>query len=129
MCPKRDLNYWRIAYDNLFNLIILCVIVVMVSGKLASSFPGLIYDSYSQIREEDENTRLDQRNVCFICGNDRNTINKVTTGENGFFRHIQTEHNEFHYMYFISYLKDKNPHDLTCMEQYVLNCIERGDHN
>ena len=46
--------------------------------------------------------------------------------KNTFYQHIKSEHNEFHYIYFITYLKEKNSLDLTSMETFVLDCIERG---
>lgn len=55
---------------------------------------GIIIDNFGTLREEEKEFRYDLQNICFICGNDRETLEKASeakgmAGGNGFANHIK----------------------------------------
>merc|ERR1712205_299431 len=68
----------------------------------------------------------DMRGVCFICSNDRPTLDKEGTG---FVNHITNEHNMWRYVHYIIFLAQKDCNDYTGIESYVAQMIEDEDMN
>jgi len=60
----------RLLFDNLFNLILL----IMVMQILA----GLIIDTFGALRDEEEKKKDEIDNYCMICGEDRENIERKT---------------------------------------------------
>jgi hypothetical protein len=85
MFPERrffDFNYERIVFDNLFNFIILILIIQVVAG--------IIIDTFTMLREREENIVEDTQNYCFICGKSRDEIEKIEKKNKHAFRfHIK----------------------------------------
>ena len=86
--------------------------------------PGLIVDTFSTIRNNFEKFNYDLNNVCFICGMNREEIEKIYRGKNGFNEHLQ-DHNLSYYFCFLFYLKEKNPQELTGVESYVKELVNK----
>ena len=78
-----------------------------LSGKIAprlTRFCALPFSGEKQQREEILN------NSCFICGLQRNAFdNKAVSFDD----HINTEHNMWHYLYFIVLIQVKDPTEYT----------------
>ena len=53
----------RFAFDNLFNLILLIILLTITTG--------IIIDTFGQLREQEGEKNEDIREKCFICGFDR----------------------------------------------------------
>jgi hypothetical protein len=53
--------------------------------KKKIQFVGIIIDTFKSLKEEMENRKTDEEMICFICGYDRETIDKTS----GFLRHIK----------------------------------------
>ena len=83
---------------------------------------GLIIDSFSIIRDQDQKSVEDKENKCFICGNTRDDIEKTT--EKPFKFHVFYEHNEWNYVFFIAYLKYKKKTEFSGIESYVQKLID-----
>lgn len=77
---------------------------------------GIIIDTFSAMREVTESKAADMKSTCFICGNDRATMDRSGSG---FEQHIAREHNMWQYLYYIVYLQEKDPTDYTGLETYV----------
>lgn len=45
---------------------------------------GIIIDTFGSIREEDKKFKEDVNNTCFICGNNRETLDKAFEQKQGF---------------------------------------------
>ena len=58
----------------------------------------------------------DQKNICFVCGNERSEFSKQSIDYNN---HIKYDHYPWHYIYFICYLHSKKEKDLNGVEYYV----------
>lgn len=85
---------------------------------------GLILDTFSSLRNTQEELDNDSENICFICGLGRATIEKYYLGKEGFSKHLE-DHNVASYFCFIFYLKDKDPNELTGLESFVKELISK----
>lgn len=50
----------RIAFDNIFNFIILLIMIDIVTG--------ILIDTFGYLRDLEKEKLVDKLNVCFICG-------------------------------------------------------------
>lgn len=66
--------------DNLFNLLLLIIMINIVAG--------IIIDTFGELREELANYINDLNTYCFICGYDKETIEKESTNQINFRYHI-----------------------------------------
>jgi len=104
----------RLAFDNLFNILLLILLLNLIFG--------IIVDTFAELRTESDHQRHDMRNMCTVCSIDRNTLDRQT--EAGFAGHISEEHNMWHYVYLMAYLFAKDPIHYTGHESYVAACIK-----
>lgn len=81
---------------------------------------GVIIDTFSSLREELNTKLYDMRSFCFICSLSRETLEHHC----GFQFHIKEEHNMWQYLYYIVYLRSKDPDYYTGSDQYVMNIIK-----
>jgi len=89
---------------------------------------GLIVDTFSSIRNAQELTLKDLKNICFICGSEREEIEKYYTGKEGFSKH-ELDHNITSYFCYIFYLKDKKQSEYAGIESYVNATLEKDSIN
>lgn len=113
------IDFTRLVYDNSFVIIVVIIMINIVSG--------LIIDNFGSLREEDKQFNQNINNLCFICGFDKETFEKVSEKDNGFEEHIKTEHNQWNYLFFIAYLKTKEKTEFSGLESYVFQKIENDD--
>jgi hypothetical protein len=85
---------------------------------------GIIVDTFSSLRRSQEELDKDFLNICFICGLERETIEKYYLGKDGFNTH-QEDHNVNNYFFFIFYLKEKHPSEFTGIESYVKELLDK----
>lgn len=88
---------------------------------------GIIIDTFGSLREELKNYNYDRDNICFICGFDRETLEKISNKRNGFRKHIKEDHYMWNYLFYIAYLMQKNSSDYTGIESYVREKVEKQD--
>lgn len=83
---------------------------------------GIIIDTFAQLRD-DQNTRdEDTRNVCFICGYERDVFEKQSKS---FDKHVAHEHNPTNYINFLIHVQSK-PDDLyDGIEAYVAEQLKK----
>jgi len=77
---------------------------------------GIIIDTFSELRGELEAREKDEKNTCFICGLDRR---EFEIEDKSFDYHIAVQHNIWNYVYFIMYLSNSDPLDMSGVETYV----------
>jgi len=111
--------YGRLLYDNSYNIILMIVMISIISG--------IIIDKFCDMREEQIEQEKDIKNVCFICHNNRDMIDKASGEQEGFDNHIKFDHNHWNYLWFIAYLNQKNQNDFGGTESYVWDKIEDQD--
>lgn len=61
----------RWVFDNLFNILLLIILINIVAG--------IIIDTFGSLREELSVYKEDLENICFICGYDKETIEKESS--------------------------------------------------
>lgn len=80
------------------------LVVVEIVGSIIT---GIIIDTFGVLRDEASEKKEDIEGYCLICGFDRGTIDKKSRHRKGFPFHVKYEHNQWNYIYYISYLLDK----------------------
>merc|ERR1719233_1018314 len=103
----------RLIYDMLFFFVVIIIVLNLIFG--------VIIDTFADLRSEKQNKEEVIKNTCFICGLERKEFdNKNVTFE----EHIRTEHNMWHYLYFIVLIKVKDPTEFTGPESYVHQMVK-----
>lgn len=72
-------------------------------------------DSFCELREVAEKRGESLRDECFICGYSRSAYDDLG-GDYNFDNHIFQEHNLWNYLYFIHYLREKDPTEYNGVE-------------
>lgn len=85
---------------------------------------GIIVDTFGELRATEADRNKDISNICYICGLDRQTLDRKG---DGFQKHISTDHYKWNYMKYIVYLKEKEVNDYNGLEHHVVNCIKNKD--
>ena len=115
-----DYNFMlRFFFDNIYFLLIM---VIMLNILL-----GIIIDTFGSLRAELKAYTWDRANICFICGFDREMLEKVSNKRNGFVRHIKDDHYMWNYLFYIAYLFEKDSSDFTGIESYVREKVDKQD--
>lgn len=77
---------------------------------------GIILDTFAELRASQEARDYDCNNICFICGFERRNFEK---DDKDFEEHRLHEHNLWDYVYYLIYLKSKDPLEYSGLEYYV----------
>lgn len=110
----------RIWYDILF--------FITLGMLLSNMLTGIIVDTFADLRGETQERNNMLTSETFISGLDNDTIEASGGATN--FDTIQNEsQNMWNYVYFIFYLKKKNPALYDGLEAYVAACVDSGDHS
>lgn len=113
-----DLFVGRVWFDLSF--------FVCVGVLLFNILTGLMVDCFSALREDQESRFAKLRDECFICGYTRSAFDDLG-GDFNFDKHVAKEHNVWLYLYFISYLKAKDPTEFNGVESHVTEKMNRQD--
>lgn len=125
---------FRVIYDMLFFFVVIIIVLNLIFG--------VIIDTFADLRSEKQQKEEIIKNSCFICGTflfgfrgylqhrlyicliaglERKAFdNKFSTFED----HVRTEHNMWHYLYFIVLIKVKDPTEFTGPESYVHEMVK-----
>lgn len=107
----------RFIFDNLFNIVIMIIMMNIIQG--------IIIDTFAVLREESERNTADRETKCFICGKDKEYIERCTNRP--FMFHCAYEHNEWNYIYFVAYLKNKEGTEHTGTESSIHELVVGKD--
>uniref|UniRef100_A0A8C5JWT5 Inositol 1,4,5-trisphosphate receptor n=1 Tax=Jaculus jaculus TaxID=51337 RepID=A0A8C5JWT5_JACJA len=112
--PSKDepLFAARVVYDLLFFFIVIIIVLNLIFG--------VIIDTFADLRSEKQKKEEILKTTCFICGLERDKFDNKTVS---FEEHIKSEHNVWHYLYFIVLVKVKDPTEYTGPESYVAQMI------
>ncbi|XP_023342605.1 inositol 1,4,5-trisphosphate receptor, partial [Eurytemora carolleeae] len=103
----------RVMYDMVFYFLVIIIVLNLIFG--------VIIDTFADLRSEKQNSEEIIKNTCFICGLERKAFdNRNVTFE----EHIRTEHNMWHYLYFIVLIRVKDPTEFTGPESYVHQMVK-----
>ena len=108
----------RLFFDLLFFIVLGVLLFNMVTG--------IIVDTFASLREETESRVAILRDETFVSGLLSDDLEKAKTS----FIQIQNEQqNIWNYVYYIYYLKHKNPYEYDGIESFVASCIVNGDNS
>ena len=107
----------KFVFQNLFLLIDFIIVLSIVTG--------IIIDTFGSLREEYNEYIKDTETFCFICGFERETLDKESEEKDGFDFHVKNEHYQWNYLFYIGYLSDKEATELTGLESYIAGLIEK----
>ncbi|CAD8059333.1 unnamed protein product [Paramecium primaurelia] len=112
----------RFVFDNTSNIFLVIIMVNIVAG--------IIIDTFGSLREKESDKIRDIEDKCFICGNLKTIFDRLTDTSSmggGFDHHIKVNHYMWNYVFFMAYLKYKDPTDYTGIEQFVWEKIQKKD--
>ena len=112
----------RFIFENLLLIVALIIILNILSG--------IIIDTFGSLREEYNKYLKDTETYCFVCGFDRETIDKEATeadGQSKFDFHVKQEHYQWNYLFYMAYLRDKEVTEYTGIESYVAEKVQNED--
>lgn len=107
----------RFLFDDLFNIIVMIIMMNIIQG--------IIIDTFAVLREETERNTADRETKCFICGKEKDFIERCTNRP--FRYHTVYEHNEWNYIFFIAYLRNKESTEHTGIESSIFDLIKEKD--
>ncbi|OWZ14938.1 Ryanodine-inositol 1,4,5-triphosphate receptor Ca2 channel protein [Phytophthora megakarya] len=110
-------SYGRLAFDVLFNIILVVLLLNLVFG--------VIIDMFASLRAEDEEKILDMRDRCFICSIDAYTFDRAT--KRGFHDHISRDHNMWHYLYLFVHIRKKTITEYNGLELFLAMRMAKKD--
>ena len=87
---------------------------------------GVIVDTFSQLRSEQNKVVNDMREKCFICSLRSYDFDRRIKG--GFHKHCRREHRMWNYLFFMIYLTDKKKTVYTSIEEYVVALRKQDPH-
>jgi len=77
---------------------------------------GIIIDTFAELRDAQNTRDEDLKNVCFICGYERDVFEKQGKS---FDKHVTHEHNPVNYINYLIYIKSKPEDEYDGIESYV----------
>jgi len=101
-------NYLVSAYDFLYNILIILIMVAIITG--------IIIDTFADMRQSKNEIEENTRNVCFICSLPREVFERHRIV---FTNHLKRDHNLWNYIFYRMYLDRKEDSELNGMEAYL----------
>lgn len=133
----------RVVYDLLFFFIVIIIVLNLIFG--------VIIDTFADLRSEKQRKEEILKTTCFICGMYKPVVHSVLYEKHctiyleqwcnssclaglerdkfdnktvSFDEHIKSEHNMWHYLYFLVLVRVKDPTEYTGPESYVALMIK-----
>jgi hypothetical protein len=105
---KNPLFGWKLVFDLSYYMIINIVAMNIIFG--------IIIDTFAELRDAQNTRDEDFKNVCFICGYERDVFEKQGRS---FDTHVTHPHNPTNYINFLIYLRDKPSDEYDGIESFV----------
>jgi len=103
----------RLFFDLTYYIIIVVLMLNIVFG--------IIIDTFRELRINQQKQEYDKLQVCFICGAERDDLEKECVN---FENHRIQEHNTWNYVYYVIGLKFMDVQDMNATNSYVMEKIE-----
>ena len=110
-------NVERFFFENLYYIVIFTCLMNFIKG--------IIYDAFFVLRDESDRNAEDKEHLCFICGLDRELIEK--NSRMSFKHHVENDHNEWNYAFYMMYVTKKEKTELSSIESYVRRHLETNN--
>ncbi len=91
---------------------------------LSAIISGIVIDAFNAIRDKHSDIQEDMKNKCFICSLDNSVFDRHAEG---FTKHIEVEHNMWHYLFFWLYLAIKEESEYNSQEAYISTMVKDRD--
>ncbi|TMW60299.1 hypothetical protein Poli38472_000341 [Pythium oligandrum] len=114
---KTSETYGRLAFDLLYNTVLLIMLLNIVFG--------VIIDTFALLRTADNEKLMDMQSRCFICSIDAYTFDRMT--RRGFHDHIYMDHNMWHYLYLFVHIRKKLITEYNGLELYLAMRMAKKD--
>ena len=102
----------RFWIDNWFAILDLMLVLQMLCG--------IIVDTFLSQREKNKEIEEDKNNVCFVCGLDKNEINKYyTQSEYKFNEHIKLDHYLWNYMFAVFNVPSADENNMIYLDRII----------
>jgi hypothetical protein len=85
---------------------------------------GMVIDTFAELREHTNIKENDIYNFCFICGGNRDDLEKKAIN---FIDHRSKEHNLWNYADYIIGLQFVDPQETNAVNSYVIGLIENNN--
>jgi hypothetical protein len=115
---REDLSV-RALVDWLYFIIVLVVLLNVVFG--------IVIDTFGEIRTSKLDRTRATQNFCFVCDLEKYKFNELAASIQGFKRHIEAEHNMWHYLAFMIFLWEQDQDDDDGLELYVRQLLLERD--
>jgi predicted lipoprotein len=102
-----------LAYDYAYFLLVILILAAIISG--------IIIDTFSELREQQQNIQEDMESLCFICSKNRSQVERVGVK---FAYHIYQEHYMWSYARFLLHLEEADESDLTGPESRLKEMVK-----
>jgi inositol 1,4,5-triphosphate receptor type 3 len=109
---------WKLVFDLSYFMIINIVSMNIIFG--------IIIDTFAELRDAQNTRDEDYKNVCFICGHERDTFEKKGMS---FDKHVNGLHNPTNYINFLIHLVSKPQDEHDGVETYVYDQYHRRKTN
>ena len=120
-----DTNEEKINYAGKMERYALDISYTLIMVNIVwQTFSGLIFAAFDTLRGEREELENDMESTCFICGLDREKIEKYYVGKDGFGNHLK-DHSVNNYFFYMFYLEEKDPNEYSGLESYVKKNIDK----
>lgn len=104
----------RFFFDVSFFLLVITILLNVIFG--------IIIDTFAELREKSSMQSEDMKNVCYICGLNRQALDRDT--DEGFEMHVNEDHEVWNYVYFLIHLQIKDKSDMNGVESYIKEKFE-----
>ena len=104
----RNPRFW---IDNWFAIFDIMLVMQM--------FCGIIIDTYLSQREKVREIEKDKSNNCFICGLNKNDLNKYYSSEFGFNEHIKLDHYLWNYMFAVFNVTSADENNMIYLDRII----------
>ncbi|GMF27954.1 unnamed protein product [Phytophthora fragariaefolia] len=110
-------SYGRLAFDVLYNILLVVLLLNLIFG--------VIIDTFASLRSDDQEKLLDMHGRCFICSIDAYTFDRAT--KRGFHDHVSRDHNMWHYLYLFVHIRKKNITEYNGLELFLAIRMAKKD--
>ncbi|CAB1313637.1 unnamed protein product, partial [Coregonus sp. 'balchen'] len=104
--------------ERVCDTLLMCIVTVLNQGLRNGGGVGDVLRKPSKDKQRKEEIL---KTTCFICGLERDKFDNKTVS---FEEHITSEHNMWHYLYFLVLVRVKDPTEYTGPESYVAQMIK-----
>lgn len=87
---------------------------------ITAVFFFILIDNFNELRRKKSRNDKDRRNVCFICGDIRENMERKSMS---FKHHLEETHNLWNYVNYMIGLQFMNMQETNAINSYVIDCI------